>query len=375
MRTLLAVLLLTGSLVASAPAHSETLVAVGTEDGKPAADGGYESTPLMLHLVTDGASAGSWTRSPLPQPRGGDLGPPVLLGATFSTVSTAWAFGGTESGPILFRSDDAGSTWIDATDALPDAMKFHRVRALSFATEKEGWLVSTTPAGIGPYVWKTSDGGASWEGLPALTLTIGNTFALGRADRAVQLLQSDADGTTIRTLDGALSEPPMVPPSGGFHGAAFAVSRTRTWIVGNQDSSDTGGSVAIYANGSGQPWIQQKTDAVLAELRTVDFANETSGLACGNTLIHDPPRPVCLYTSDGVRWNESTMPDGLDGMVMIAVVSTSNATGYGVTQVLGIPGLAFLETADGGKTWKRLIAEFDGTAHVRGLARSSASPQ
>lgn len=58
-------------------------------------------------------------------------------------------------------------------------------------------------------------------------------------------------------------------------------------------------------------------------------------------------KAVLRRTSDGVRWNESTMPDGWDGMVMIAVVSTSKVRGSGVTQVLGIPGLAFVERTDG----------------------------
>ena len=207
MRSMLASSMLMFSLVAISPAHGETVVAVGTDYGAQTANGEYKSTPLVLRLVAGGVSAATpWIRSALPQPRDGDVAPPVLMGVTFSAANTAWAFGGRESGPILYRSDDAGTTWVDAAGALPDVMRFNRVRALSFTSEKEGWIVSTTPADIGPYVWKTGDGGASWDPLPPLTLTIGSILALRSSNRNVQLLRGDGDGTMIRGLEGSFTE-------------------------------------------------------------------------------------------------------------------------------------------------------------------------
>jgi len=68
------------------------------------------------------------------------------------------------------------------------------------------------------------------------------------------------------------------------------------------------------------------------------------------------------------------MPGDLTGMVIVAAVSSTPATGYAVGQVLGAPGMALLETGDGGKTWQRTTTDHDATAHVRGLAWSPANP-
>jgi photosystem II stability/assembly factor-like uncharacterized protein len=373
MRSLIVAEVLILALAIAPPARGDTLIAVGTDYGKPLADGTYASTPLVLRAVTDTAADGAWMSSALPQAKSDDVGPPVLMGAAFSTTSIAWVYGGTETRPILFRSDDAGMTWRDVGDALPSAMQFHRVRGLQFASDKTGWMVSTTSTGAGPYPWRTDDGGASWQALPPVSLSIGSTFALGISDDDVQLFVSDGGETTIRSLT-VSSETSAVDSKGNLHGAALAASGSQIWIVGGEETSNGRGSVAIYAAGADRSWTRQTVSTVPAELRAVDFANGT-GLACGATVAEDPTRPLCIYTVDGENWSESTMPDGLSGMAMIAVVSTGKVAGYAVAQLLGAPGLAFLETSDEGKTWTRIITDFDATAHIRGLARSSSGRQ
>jgi photosystem II stability/assembly factor-like uncharacterized protein len=91
----------------------------------------------------------------------------ALVGVSFSSPRTAWAFGQRgdlpESGRLLvFRSDDAGQTWLDVSRALPRGQGLRPLQ-LAFSDAANGWLYGATFLYSGPVPIVTRDSGRTWE--------------------------------------------------------------------------------------------------------------------------------------------------------------------------------------------------------------------
>lgn len=97
-----------------APAFDEVVLAMATRYGADIANGGREFQEYILRHTGDGWDSIALTNLP----RGAGL-----LGITFASTTVAYAYGvrGSDGEPgILLRSDDAGRSWRDLGEALPD---------------------------------------------------------------------------------------------------------------------------------------------------------------------------------------------------------------------------------------------------------------
>jgi len=360
-------------VVLTGEAGAGVLVAVGTDYGeKPGESTDYGSQPIILRLDTaDAAGAQPWFRSAVPEAAAPRLGPPVLVGVVEAAGGTAWTFGWTESGPIVFRSDDTGYCWTDVSDALPAGTRSHRARAMVFSNDVDGWMLTTDTMGVGPYLWRTRTAGREWEGVSSLSLSIGDTFHFRKAGPEIQLLRSSGDETTLSDLSNLSPKTADGVPLKGVRANAIGGYGSELWIAGDRDRNDTDKIVALYAHGPDGSWSRRGGEALPdGQLRSIAFASSTAGVACGSTIVGDVTYPLCVSTTDGgASWAQSTFPPDLAGMVVTDVVMDSPAESYAIAQRLGDPGMAILAAAERSRTWHRMDTDLDSSSHLRAMAR------
>ena len=133
---------------------------------------GYDGGQGVLNFVREGAA------TPTPS---GDAGVPVLLRELFMIDATnGWALGQVEGDPaeqVLFTAD-GGESWQVRTPADAPAVEAGMEQTLPLAaffdSASRGWMAFSLPAPVPadatPVVWRTEDGGASWEASAPLDL-------------------------------------------------------------------------------------------------------------------------------------------------------------------------------------------------------------
>jgi photosystem II stability/assembly factor-like uncharacterized protein len=117
-----------------------------------------------VFVTRDGGA--HWTR------RGVDAGDVYVTSASFVDPMHGWllGIGAVSTGfgsTVLMRTVDGGATWKDlGPAAVPPVQAF----AVSFTDQRNGWLDAVAP---GPYVYTTSDAGATWRQVPLPTPATG----------------------------------------------------------------------------------------------------------------------------------------------------------------------------------------------------------
>jgi len=91
-------------------------------------------------------------------------------------ANVGWATGGLENvGDHVLRTSDGGTTWADLTPPEEAAPSDDRKTATGFFQDAQtGWVIFSLTSGITPLqsvVWRTQDGGLSWQASQPLDLT------------------------------------------------------------------------------------------------------------------------------------------------------------------------------------------------------------
>lgn len=131
------------------------------------------------------------------------------------------------AGSRLFRSTDRGSSWDE--HSLPSSV---RSAALSFVSEREGWLASVDPAGAPcrsepSTIWHTTDAAATWQQVSVTGITSAacngslsftdaqHGFVAALDQRSGPVIYRTSDGAKNWTMSGPLPDPPGLPMQGG----------------------------------------------------------------------------------------------------------------------------------------------------------------
>ncbi len=114
MRTIAVSMVLMGLMLHPIRARGELVLGAATTYSSDSPQGDIHGVPAIVRSTGD-----KWELAVLPGDTQG-----ILLGVTFSTPDTAWAYGATSDGPLLLTSDDAGVSWRNATALLPLPLPF-----------------------------------------------------------------------------------------------------------------------------------------------------------------------------------------------------------------------------------------------------------
>jgi len=277
-----------------------------------------------------------------------------LEATEFADASTGWAVGSSAS-PVVFRSEDGGSTWADQSADLDSVQLLNEIVVLS---DRRALLFGSFNApggfGLGPsLVLGTTNGGATWE---ASRVTDGQS----NFDFAAMPLQSacTTDGVLVLACGiGSFDVGPSCALSADAGGRWMGLSRG----VAARHAGCTG--VATLwgftfrtlrrSRDRGETWAE--IDALPAgfqgRVRSMAFADESHGWLVGD----ENGRPLILHTSDGGdSWHRQTLPDDVTGELLDVVFANSEVgLAVGGTNLNSAPGPLGFATRDGGNQWVR----------------------
>lgn len=232
-----------------------------------------------------------------------------------------------------------GNEWRVASEST-----FSGISDLSFINENNGFA-----AGSYGYVYKTTDGGATWDNIYQATGEISlNTIFF--ADNNTGIAGGD-EGLVLFTTDGGNTWTEKLLPSGADEVTDLYVKdNTNIWILTDFNS----GSNIYFTSDFGETFQEQYS--ISAPANSMSF-NGNTGVVTGKT------NGDFYYTSDGVNWSQSS-PAQLGGFnytrsdvrgVYMADSQTGYAVGWG--SLIGFQPSMHFKTTDGGTTWEYSVQE------------------
>ena len=390
----------------------------GKPSGVPSASSSGAATESESTAVspagppTDSLHSPSPSFAPSPLPSGATLGDRVSqmhrLDATngWTLSETTVTAGG--SAPRLLLTNDAGTTWRDATP--PGEADYQPT--IEFIDADHGWLLGLSS------LWGTADGGLSWHktALPAGRIGMSAAMSFVSPSTGFLLLSANSANSpepwvVYRTDDGGASlqragaaklpgQPPMSGPEprmafsdplNGLIAGWQAVRRTRDggahWstvslpvsgvgarysgvyelrafgpsvvLVAYVGGATAAGATAYASGDAGRTWRSA------AAIEIIDYSAIVDGQTWLQLGMHDTKSVHIRVTRDGgATWTNST-GSGPAGRHVMAVSFVSPTEGWAIFQVdstcpawsscpIQLPAGELAETQDGGVTWQVL---------------------
>lgn len=335
----------------------------GTSAPSPAASPS-PAAPPAAPTATPAASAApsaasSAAASPSRAPGAGPVGGPVPAGfeprsVTFVSASDGWVLGSATCAgqpcAAIVRTTDGGRTWesipapgatINNTATGPSG----GVSGLRFADTLDGWA-------FGPDLWATHDGGSTWRKvtLPAATADI-RVWALEAAAGRVHAAYDGGGGGAMIATSAAGADAWTASPTTVDFGAGpvpspqLVLHGTSGWLV-EVDRTVIGG--ARLLNGAWSAWQPPCRDANGPALLAAASAGDL--VAACDVGVWSTPTGVHLYVSADGGKTFSEAAAKVPVLDVQAVAEPAPSTVFVAGSLSGI-GSAIVASADGGRTW------------------------
>jgi photosystem II stability/assembly factor-like uncharacterized protein len=303
-------------------------------------------------------------------------------------TTTGWAVAGVEDDDEhILRSDDGGRSWQDVTPPqLPLNCGQYPFHATGYFYNAEvAWVTYYEPwYGLGPYgIWRTLDGGETWELSPFLqrdTGTFGGFFTWPIIEFVDSqhgwvlidyFLGAGSHGSELfRTTDGGKSWE-LIPELYLTHGNGLDfIDRMHGWETSNNP-------IVIYmgfevTNDGGYTWEFQELpypsellDVEESDPFSCDISLPRLGSSQTGSVVVQCERDYFMYntTDDGQTWKGVTIPGGppefINSMVGWAIEPpVLVGADADETQMLDL-----YQTEDGGQTWRQ-VTTVDWYGHM-----------
>ncbi len=287
-----------------------------------------------------------------------------------------WAIGGLDSvGEHVLKTQAGGSAWKDITPPEPAAPEGERkVAAGYFLDASNAWVIYTNTSGITPaqpFVWRTQDGGLSWQasqpldvsnlsefyGMPSLQFVDGQSGWLlvhvgaGMNHDYIALYQSQDGGMSWLRIQDPYNDTSSIM-SCSKTGMLFT-DATHGWLTG--DCNGVAAGVLLYKSTdggltwesvtlpdpSGAPGLFTTFQSACGSYDPFFFSNDLGHLAVNCTNYDQNPITYQYYvftTQDGgTTWTSSTYPGE-------SLYFYSASTGWALARKIQ-------RSSDGGLTW------------------------
>jgi photosystem II stability/assembly factor-like uncharacterized protein len=275
------------------------------------------------------------------------------------------------SGGFVFHTSDGGAHW----DRQEPGGFFDPLWDVRFVDQNRGYAVGADYISAwGPPVWRTLDGGATWQeihmehhesdGLYGLALTANRAVAVGDHDYVV--LSSDPWGEYGFPHGEALFTQKFISVHYRFEDVEF-VDQNHGWAVGTRSfSPEFWGQVIFVTADAGQHWSVQYEKAPTGTLfdfqvlNGVSFVDGQNGWAVGTSESrHD----AILHTvNGGAQWTEqgSELYASWD-LEFLDVRFLDAQNGWALVDMNFPSTNVFLaRTVNGGTTWSWVDTQMDG---------------
>ena len=294
-------------------------------------------------------------------------------------ANVGWATGGLENvGDHVLRTSDGGTTWADLTPPEEAAPSDDRKTATGFFQDAQtGWVIFSLTSGITPLqsvVWRTQDGGLSWQASQPLDLTNLTEFYypdyLQFADSQNGWVMVHVGAgmnhdyfALFRSQDGGMSWSRIQDPYNDNSGT-MSCSKTdllftdasHGWLTG--DCHGVAPGVQLFKSSDGgltwetvtlpdpasSPGLFSTFDAACGAYDLFFFSNELGHLGVRCSFYDQDPTTYQYYlftTLDGgINWISYTYPGE-------TLYFFSEGTGWAFSNKIQL-------TTDGGYTWKTI---------------------
>ncbi len=282
------------------------------------ADTGYVvSSDSKILKTTDGGQ--SWSMYTLSATN------TTIYKVHFVSPSTGYVGTGSSTVGRLHKTTDYGNTWFPVTSYTSTGT----VRGLDFIDENTGFLSNSSYE-----IFKTTDGGATWNGQDMGT----GTFYEVKFSSALNGAAAGATGDVYTTTDGGTT---WVPGNIGY------TSNSNVYGMDIQGSNilvaGQSGVMAASTN-LGQSWLQISNAVTLNTLRYINMVNDQLGYACGGNTTEST---LIKTTDGGMTWNRLLFDAGY---YLYSQSWLSENTGYVGRR--GPDGI--FKTTDGGANFAQL---------------------
>ena len=244
-------------LVGAVAALSALALRQGTGAGGAAAERTADPAPTFSFAPRTGAASPTPTPTPVAAPASAERF--LSSGADAAWRATAGACGG--PAPVIERSGDGGTTWIDVTPTYQD---ISAVRSLTSFGGRHVTAVADLGAACEPTTLRSYTDGRFWEPYP-------DAFA---TDSYV-----GTDGDIV--VDGRTIAAPCAAPWGlRVEGPAAAVvcNDTAYALDGDEWTALAAGALAVAATDDGI--VVARTDTACTGIRVTDYRDAARDLAC-----------------------------------------------------------------------------------------------
>ena len=242
----------------------------------------------------------------------------------------AWAsydYGGKTS-----RTTDGGVTWLNTEVGN----QYVSLRSIDMADNLHGWTVGYHNTFYDSYIFRTEDGGATWQQQFDPTTELLQGVAALDAQTAI-IVGGIEDSYERRTTDGGLTWHSLNVPITSFFFDIYFLNKRTGWMVGGD------GDIVKTTDG-GNTWVVQPNPAQYS-LATIHFSDASNGWAGGyyGTLLRT--------TNGGTTWTRQD-PHIPEYTHVLEVHSTSPTRGWIAGYGGGVDSRPYVKyTTDSGATW------------------------
>jgi photosystem II stability/assembly factor-like uncharacterized protein len=359
----LPVLVLVLTILACSTQTSTVAPSSPTVTGGPMSD--ITDTPESFITDTPVQTA---TNTPLP-PALPVLASPALARIDFQDENNGWGIAVNSDGYVL-RTVDGGATWLNATPPGIGTIGFST--NLTVLNANTAWVAVPAPDFFSGTLYRTSDGGITWNSNPVpfggaylqfLDASIGRALVdrgAGAGSEAVELFQTSDGGVTwVSVFHNDSSQPGSSDslPLGGIKNGMTFLDANTGWVTG---SIPADGNIYLYiTRDGGVSWSQQSVP-LPAGYATYQYMPQAP-VFFGNEgflplTVYLPDRTdLTFYTTHdgGLPWSG----DPADPIKVIKPGLTAFADAHHIWSWDGGKNLYF--TTDGAQTWEHTIATPD----------------
>ncbi len=315
-----------------------------------------------LRLLPAGSAAPSVTPEAVPV-----AGAP-LVSLSMINENAGWGLGDS----AVLRTTDGGAVWSDVTPHDGSVRPRFPLAGAHFFDVSHAWVASTDDAPGEMILWRTADGGLTWQRgtLPVEGMGVDLSFIDERrgwalvhqgaaaGSEAVTVLGTGDGGDTWRVL---AATDPQNPAQGSlpFGGSKSGITRLDEeigWIAG---FAPVDGRVYLYVtHDGGCTWQEQALalpegyEQAQASTQPPAFFSATDGVLVAN-LWHKSRELIFFVTRDGgATWSAGTPVSAPDDGRMLYDFASADHGWVVVPDDRG--ATALLRTQDGGRTWESL---------------------
>ncbi|MFA6980972.1 MAG: YCF48-related protein [Ignavibacteriaceae bacterium] len=250
----------------------------------------------------------------------------------------------------LLKTSDGGKEWDTISIGTTNSLY-----SVKFIDKNNGWILEGTEEFPGDKILHTTNGGISWvnqkiqfldpypnviELNKIFFIDLNNGWAVGN------------QGVVFKTVDGGITwEGFSVDNYTNFRSVSF-VDSNNGWVVGTGGLNNDYGGVIYKTTDGGINWFMQlgKFPSHLTDITTIDL----------NTALAVGTDGTILRTTDGgSNWKYQVNPVGIPGNYSDNIIWSINEVDKNNGWAVGFSGI-ILNTTDGGKNW---FCQMSGTSY------------